>query len=422
MKKRSALLLLVLFPLLSLCPTLADAENKPEPAELRIVVPEGVAEIDLRVALGDDASGVSDAWMLNADICVLLRVPPEDEDYEILLLDTRNCSILSRTPVPYAGSLFEQGWDDGEFYLLFEPEGSGVLYDHEYYFMYNPEITYIKAIVAADGTVGFGRASSKLTIMPDGETAIREGHYGSLYAVDMDTGEEKLLIQGTAGPYGVVSYKAYLKYVPFWDDAGFYEQDENGNPRSIPFPLDEDSFYAHTPFFYHEFTVYRPLDEHRFVYEGYGWEWGAGFGVYDLQTHTDHRITGEGDFYGMSGGMLFGSTLMADANTYESSPLPKTVQEQFEEVSAWEDGVVDCSISPDGRLLALTGMKSRRSDASTVTITDIRTGNIIKAYDIYNPFATEYSVAFYDDTHFLLFCAPEELGSAYIYLFNVNQE
>lgn len=218
-----------------------------------------------------------------------------------------------------------------------------------------------------------------------------------------------------------VSYETFLKYVPCWDDVIYDGTYKEGYPFPITFPIDEDTYYDNDLWLWRDFYVYKPLDEYRFVYRVFGWEWGAGYGIYDLRTHTDHRITGRGYLCGMAGNTLYGSALMADANTYESSPLPKTVQEQLNEASAMEDGVVDCDISPDGRLLALTGMKSRRSDASTVTVTDIRTGDIIKAYDIHNPFAWEYSVSFYGDTRFMLFFRPEEHGSAYIYLFDLEE-
>jgi hypothetical protein len=394
-------------------------------AELHTTVPEGVTEIALRTVLGDDAADIRDAWMLNADICVLLRSLPEQaaENYELIVLELLDGSILSRTPVPYTHSFSARGWEEGTLYLLFEPEAMD-LSDSEYYEVYNPEISYIKATVASDGTVDFNLASSKLTLMPGGDIAVREGHYGSLYAVDMNTGEEELLIQGTAGPYGIMSYEAYLKYVPFRDDEGFYELDVDGNLLPVPFPQDE---YSYPDGAYHGFSVYKPLDEHRFVYTGYGWEWDAGFGIYDLQTRTDHRFTGRGSFFGMEANMLFGSILAADANTYESSPLPESVQEQFDQVveSWWGGDPAEYSISPDGRLLALFNAKSGRGDASasTITITGIRTGRIIKAFSINNPFVSDYScnVDFYSTTRFMLFCPSEELGSAYIYLFNVEE-
>ena len=424
MKKRSVLLLLVLSLFLCLVKSPAHAEISPVgreevsadlPMELRTVVPEGVTEIDLRVALGDDASGVHDAWMLNADILVILRDLSEAGDDEIIVLDTRDNTVLSRTPIPYITYLPEQGFFDGVFYLLLTPIDADV---------YDASFSYVKATVAPDGTVDIGTASGMLTVMPGGKTAVRRAADASLYAVDLATGEEELLIQGVppmTRDSGGASYETFREYVPCPDDVGYDGKDAGGYPLSMTFPIDEDTYYGNDIWFWRDFYVYKPLDEYRFVYKVSGWEWGAGFGVYDLKTRTDHRITGRGDFYGMAGNTLFGSTLMADADTLETLPLPKSVQEQFYEAYAMENGVVDYDISQDGRLLALTGMKSRRSDASTVTITDIRSGGIIKAYDIYNPFAWECDVSFYGDTRFMLFFQPGEHGSAYIYLFDAAE-
>ena len=385
------------------------------PAEIRTIVPEGVREIDLRKPLGDAASFVVDSWMLNADVCVILQQHPEGEDYDLILLDTRDCSVLSQTPVPHAVSLFEQGRDDGAFYLLFTIEGTDI---------YDSAISYVKATVSSNGTVEIGTAPSRLTVMPGGKTAVLEAADGSLYAVDLSTGEEELLLQGVpdamTSDRDEASYETFSKYVPSWDDIGHDGKDAYGYPLSMTFPIGEDDYYNNDIWFWRDFFVYKPLDEYRFVYTVSGWEWGAGYGIYDLQTRTDHRITGRGFFYGMAGNTLYGSTLMADANTYESSPLPNTIQAQLEEVSAMEDGAVNCAISPNGRLLALIGMKFRSSNANTVTITDIQTGNIIKTYDIYNPHASESSVSFYSNTQFMLFFQPKENDSAYMYLFNVE--
>ena len=404
---------IVLF--LALIMTVGIAEEEAL-AELLIAVPDGVTEIDLRMVLGDDVLAVEDAWMLNTDASVILRQLPEIGGYELVLLDLRDLLVLSRTPIPHVRYYWHpQGWDDGVFYMLFPPKGSD---------MSDPAFSYIKAVVEQDGTVDAGSsAPGRTTVMPGGKVTIREVDDGSLYAVNLDNGEEELLIQGVAGYGGEYSYEAYLGYVPCRDDAG-YNAGEDGEPLSTPpFPLDEDSFHDYWPFFYREFYVYKPLDEYRFVYTAKGWEWGAGFGIYDLQTHTDHRITGSGYFYGARGNTLYGSFLTANADTYESSPLPKTVRQQLGEINAMEDGRVDYDISPDGRLLALTGMQSRYGDADdhTVTITDIQTGKVIQAYDIRNPFASEYRVTFYDNTRFMLFFQPEEFGSAYIYLFDAEE-
>jgi len=87
------------------------------------------------------------------------------------------------------------------------------------------------------------------------------------------------------------------------------------------------------------------LDEYRFVYRVYGWEQGASFGVYDLRTRTDHRITGRGYFFGVAGDTLYGLNLTADANTYVMSPLPETARRQLAEVHALANGRVDYDIS-----------------------------------------------------------------------------
>lgn len=399
-------------------------------AELHTIVPKGVTEIDLRTFLGDDAQGVEDAWMLSTDTCVILRAPPpEDGDYELILLDMQKCVILSRMPVPYEGYLSGQGWEDGAFYLLFEPgDVRG----------YDPAFSYIKATVAPDGTINIDDSvPDRFTVMPGGKTAVRTADDGSLYAVDLATGEEDLLIQGVPGkdifldngynydeiaerfPFWNEDYVANAEYVPFWDELP--ENWEDLNDGANPYVRDDDR--DGDPFAIRQFYVYKPLDEHRFVYTVSGWESYSGYGVYDLQTRTDHRITGRGFFCGIGGNTLYGTTLMADANKYESSLLPESVREQFAELNPYNFGEIDYDISPDGRLLARTDTipYGYYEIEHTVTITDLQTGDIIKAYDIYNPFATEYTVAFYDDTHFMLFCRPEELGSAYIYLFNVEE-
>ncbi|HML39019.1 MAG TPA: hypothetical protein PKA19_16620, partial [Bacillota bacterium] len=366
------------------------------------------------------------------NVYVILRLlPGNDEiddigsDYEIILLNMQNRSILSRTPVPNVYYNYRQGWEGDAFYLLFEQEGMR---------RYDPTPSCIKVTVARDGTVDIDdSAPSRLTVMPGGKTAVRTANDGSLYAVDVATGEEDLLIQGVPGlgllwdegytddeieeyfPFFDEDYRdAVAAYVPFWDELP--ENWEELNDSSYPF----ESTVGSDIFSIRQFHVEAPLDEHRFVYCVSSWEWCNGYGVYDLQTRTDHRITGRGYFYGVAGDKLFGSTLMADANTYETFPLLESVREQFTEIYNF-DSPAGYDISPDGRLLALTSMKSWDSGASNVTITDIETGNIVKAYDLLNPFATVSSITFYDNARLMLFFRAEDLGSSFIYLFDIEK-
>lgn len=431
MKKRVALLPLVLS--VFLCLFLSPAHGEDSETKPRTFVPEGVTEIDLRTVLGDDALEVVDAWTQNGEIFTFLLSRPMEEEglytptlFELIVWDRSNGTILSRTPIPPAGDNYRQGWEDSTLYLLFEPNLVR---------WYDPAYRFTKATVALDGKVEIdNNVSNRLTVMPGGKTIIREADDGSLYAYDVAAQKEELLIQGVPGmgifwdwdyseeeiaelfPFFNDDHEAIAEYVPFWD-----ELPENWTDLpddfSYPFKPHEGSLSIR------QFYVYKPLDEHRFVYTVSSWEWDNGYGIYDLRTHTDHRITGRGFFYGMGGNTLFGSTLMADADTYDSSLLPESVREQFESVSeSWYgDGNVDYDISPSATLLARSDMQSWESGICMVTITDIQTGNIVKAYDIVNPLATEYSVAFYDDVHCMLFCAPKERGSAYIYLLDPDK-
>lgn len=435
MKKQMLLWILALSQFLCLFSSAAHRE------EARgTVLPKGVTEINLGTVLGSGAANVIDAWMPNANICVLLRSRLENEEYndmpiyyEIVVLDMRDLSVLSRTPVLHASYYSPRGWEGGAFHFWFIP--IKVVQDNPLYWIEDVERSYLCICVFPDGTVDTDNVMrSNLTVMQGGKTGIRTAIDGSLYAVDLAMGGEELLVQGiprnlwaSDAPEEIkteAAFEAYAKYIPCWDELDYHWVNR-----------EEINFYN-----VREFHVYRALDEDRFVYTVSGWEWsGAGYGIYDLRTRTDHRITGNGDFFGLFGDTLFGEATRADVNTYETTTLPELVQEQFDAAARWDtDTYVEYDISQDGKILAITGMIARSIEekrwwnqrgfepkfdyAHTVTLTDIQTGELIKAYDIDNPLATERTVAFYDDTHVMLFCRPkEERGTAYIYLLNIEE-
>lgn len=425
MKKQTVFWLLTLTLFLCLFQSPAQAKS---PAAL----PEGVTEIDLRTVLGNDAKEIAEVWIINENVCAILResyIDCKGYEFEIIVLDILNHTILSRTPVPPAQSQYvyaRPGLVEGVLYLQFESWGDCP--QEELFLWPVSKCTFIKASVFPDGTVDIGNVTEDWAMtMPGNKTSIREGDDGSLYAIDLATRAEELLIQGfSEKESSILIPNAIPKYIPFWD-----ELPSDG----VGIPYEPDDIYSSI----RDFFLVKPLDEHRFVYGVSSWEWNAGFGVYDLQTRTDHRITGRLDFFCVAENTLFGSILKADANTYETWPLPESVQDQFAEVSEYSTSTdVNCSISPDGNLLAVTGLKPRYreyngwmeargeepeySEANTVIITDVNTGDMITTYDIYNPLATEYTVSFYDNTHFMLFCRPEEFGYAYIYLFDAGEQ
>ena len=417
------------------------------------VVPEGVTEIDLGAILGADAPDLAEAWPLQEDLCVVLHRVGEAEDsletgegahFEILVVDVLHPAILSRTPIPPTALYWhEQVWENGVFCLKFTVEAEPwVSWEDMTDWRQESNYRYIKASVWVDGTVTVSDSSDVwYTIMPGGEQAVFTADDGSLCVVDLNTGREELLLQGIprvqATPAGDLYFESLdvmpekPVYIPFWDELPSDTWDEI-HDDSYPFEAEDIIFSIR------EFYAVAPLDAHRIAYHVVSWEWNNGFGVYDLRTRTDHRITGRGNFFGARGNALFGSRLKADADTYETSPLPALVRRQFSEASFWmTNELVAYDISPDGRLLALTGMVPRMiaeaygeddedkeswpDYAHTVAITDMQTGEVVKTYDIENPFAAESKIYFYDNTHLMLYCHPAALGSAYLYFFDLEK-
>lgn len=370
---------------------------------------EEVTRIDLSASLGDDALHVLDVWMLNEALCVGYLRQPQTGAMELILLHAGDWSLLSRTPLPQASSLADRWWCDGKLCLLFRVEASDAG---------EADPSFMQVCVAQDGAVSMSAIQEEFMSMPGGQSAVRAVN-GSLYAVDVGTGREELLLHGVpdawTGREGA-GYEAFLKYIPCADDIGYDGLDASGSPLGIPLPITEENYADNELWLWRDFHVYQPLDEHRFVYSVSGWEWGAGFGVYDLRTHADHRFTGRGYLYGLAGSALVGSEMMADTDTLEVTPLPQIVREQLERVSAFSDEVVSCGISPDGELLAVIESQPDNGDEKTLTLYDILTGDIIKVYELYEPMADHYDVSFRGNTDLMVFFNPQEQVPARVYL------
>lgn len=380
-----------------------------------VVESNGVKEINLSNALSEPVLYAEDAWMLTPNVCVVQCQVQDESGVELVLVDLASYTVMSRTLLSEASWLYRQGWENEAFYLL---------YNVEYGYGEEEQPIKIKVSITAEGQVSTSSVPSSLMYMPGDGVAIRGDGSGGLLAVDTTTGSERYLLQGVTdmmAPEGDESpYDQYLKYVPCADDVGYDGKDMDGFELPFQHPLDEEGFYDNMMWFGRFFSMRQPLDEHRFVYAASGWEWGAGFGVYDLSTNTDHRITGRGYLYDLAGNMLFGSTLKADINTYETYQLPEAVQEQFAQVSAMEDGIVNYDLSPDGALLALTGLRSRDADHRALIVTDTTTGDLVRGYVIDNPSANENRVSFYGDENLMLLFTPEEPGEAYLYLVDLQ--
>ena len=369
---------------------------------------KAVREIDLRPALGEDAQEIVGAWMLDRDSCVLHRLASDTGDEELIILNLQGPSVRARHAIPMTSYMKQLSRADGGATLLFETAGQG-----------DGSASALSVQIRPDGQVSMVSLWDGPTPMADGQLAVSTDSGGSLLATETATGSQRLLLQGV--PDSMTqddAYARYLQYQPCADDVGYDGRDAEGNPLGLQLPLSEAAFEENYTWLWRSFYLHAPLDAQRFVYAAFGWEWGAGFGIYDLKTGQDHRFTGRGQLYGQYGNKLIGSSLIADVDSLEVRALPESIQEQLRQVSAMEDGHVNYAIPPSGSLLALTGLKSRQPDAHTLTLTDINSGKLVFSYDIEKPDASEDSISFLDDSRFLLFMSPQEGGSAYLYLFD----
>ncbi len=185
---------------------------------------------------------------------------------------------------------------------------------------------------------------------------------------------------------------------------------------------EEEDFFNGVHLLMRGFRVCKALDAHRFLYRVYVWEGdGAGYGVYDLATRTDHRITGRGAFLGMGGNTLYGDMLMADADTYETSTLPEVSRNQMEQINGYfGSDYIHHDISPDGRLFALFNRET--DDVYTITVTDIRAGKVVWMHEVKDVAWTPYwQMAFRDETRLILFHEPLNEGSPHIYLIDLSE-
>ncbi len=360
-------------------------------------------QVNLSKIIGSEAEHAANAWMLNEEVCALCLQPPEDESMEVLLIQMKDVAVLSRHPVPGATYLEGYGWDGDTFYMEF------MAWDAE-----NEDAPpkRIRVSVATDYVVSVREVSRSSITMPDGQTIIREADDGSLYADNLLTKESNLLLQGVRAPYTAdlqeVPYELFLQYEASPDEVGYDGTDMEGNPLPFALPIDEQTFRDNDIWFWRNYHAVKALDDSRFVYTVSGWEWGAGFGIYDLKTHTNYRMTGRGYYYGMVGSTLYGSSLAVDSETYQAKPLPPTVQAQLEKVSALMDEVTVYDISPDGKMMAFLEDVSEDAEYKLMTILDAQTGNTLWVEEVLEGFSGSFNIQFYGNARLMIYARAED--------------
>lgn len=363
------------------------------------LVPLSVRIIDLEKLIGLDANSALDALVMNQSTCVLLIHSPETQNTDIVLFDTDDEQVISATTVTNADVLQGHYWCEGNLYLWLQPsieENTEKIGEH------------VEVRITQGRQVSISIKKQEVMVMPGGEIGVFGAPDGSLVALNLMSNSTELLLQGVPDNLSsdrddLLAYLKYLQYVPHLDEIGYSSTNENVPP--FTHPLSESDFHENEVWLWRYYEPFEPIDEHRFVYAVAGWEWNAGYGIYDMENHVNYRIAGDGMLLGRRGARLFGSNMETDVETYHSRRLPLTMRELLSKIADQEDHTTSFDLSPNGELLAIAGSKTTGN--ATISILSTQTGNTQSIVDIPPPFSShECRVSFLNDTSVLLLYLP----------------
>lgn len=380
--------------------------------ELCTRYPENALEVDMREVFGDTLNDVVDARMLTPQVMGILAKSAGTKTYELSLYSVEKNTILSHHLLDTAMEVDSVEVENSTLVIvLYQPEDSEAVDEQE----------RLKITATKDGIITMETSQpddGRLKAMPGGKTIIREGVDGSLYCVNPATGKEEELLHGVS--YEALEEKGYAAfegYKPFGKDDLNHRKDENGKALK----LNEENFFLEDEVFnIRTFEFWKPLDDHRFIYEVNGWEDSRGYGIYDLTKRKDHRIAAVGDPVGLGGEYLFGSFELTNIQTYKTSSLKKRIKDDAYSVFENLDEESSYYVSPDGRWIALVEPPFYVLHESGVFVFETRTGKLVQHGIIDNPFATPLRLSFYDQTHFQIFCDPKPGGWSFVYLFDIT--
>lgn len=351
----------------------------------------GITQVDLTKVFNQDQV-IEGAWMLDESRCLLLTSRRDTQVYGLSLFNLNSCQASTLSTLPQDLSFLRQRFSNGQLQLHFQPLAE--------------EMVLVVTVDQAGKVATSKQPGGVLTLQE--AWSFRSGDDGSLVFINPATGQEEELVQGLPSPYSPsgagASYEDYLAYQPHKDEIGF----DGGVEPFLSFPVDKATFAENQLWFWRSFYPVLALDEYRLVYVVMGWEWGAGFGVYDMGTLSDHRITGRGYFHGLAGNRLIGTYLMADLVTYQTSHLPQVIQNQLAEINAMEDGFVISAFSPNGDLIALAGLDARRSGEKTLLVSYLTTGKLLHGLDFSHLGLDVMGVSFYTNSKILLNLGQED--------------
>lgn len=154
------------------------------------------------------------------------------------------------------------------------------------------------------------------------------------------------------------------------------------------------------------------IDDDRFVYSMWGYEWSWGFGIYDFTTGTamdvpnvgDHRTMGYHDgkiysYYCEHDGFTDNILYVTDVNTLETTPFHEFYRGDREFIDTFTDDdnydyVYDYKMTPDGKFLMNT---DGSGEVFKVILYNIDTLEAVREYKFENTYITSWNVELTED-------------------------
>lgn len=154
------------------------------------------------------------------------------------------------------------------------------------------------------------------------------------------------------------------------------------------------------------------IDENRFVYSMWGYEWSWGFGIYDFTTGTardvpnvgDHRPMGYHDgkiysYYCEHDGFTDNILYVTDVNTLETTPFHEFYRGDREFIDPFTDYdnydyVYDYQMTPDGKFLMNT---DGSGEVFKVILYNIDTLEAVREYEFENTYITSWNLKLTED-------------------------
>lgn len=154
------------------------------------------------------------------------------------------------------------------------------------------------------------------------------------------------------------------------------------------------------------------IDEDRFVYSMWGYEWSWGFGIYDFTTGTardvpdvhDYRPMGYHDgkiysYYCEHDGFTDNILYVTDVNTLETTPFHEFYRGDREFIDPFTnydnyDYVYDYQMTPDGKFLMYT---DGSGEVFKVILYSIDTLEAVREYEFENTYIISWDIRFTED-------------------------